>query len=189
MTVISLRQRRHAVRPVEDELASIQRASVRLSRLSRTFSNWFLVLLVALATIVATRSGLMLMRCDNFMLGHDPTGAIVVWCRYSFSDIVPPVGVIGSRPFSALPVWQTIFMCVEAFLRATPALLILWFLHTLFRLFSKDSVFSPQISRQIRAITWTLLVYATIPAVAHVAYVSAQPGASTDCPDKVIWTA
>lgn len=145
------------------ERVQSSRRNQHLRRQSRLLAGLLLIIVVSLAILTSFRAVLMLQRCDNFMFGRNAAGIVVVWCRTSLTDMVAPIGVSGSRPFSTLQIWQAAFLAFNATCRTAPGLFILWTLHRVFRDLSSPNVFSPRLTRRIRAIAWSLFVYAAVP--------------------------
>lgn len=143
------------LKPRAETVATIETTAQRRVRLgSRALALLFTGLLVLSAAILAAALAAMLfykgelvrIGPDNCYIGDGPPNSVA---------------------FGSLPLPHRLIYCLVGIVRATPIIMLFWSLRSLFGLYARGRVFSPDNGRGFSRIGGWLCAYALSPLVCH----------------------
>lgn len=145
------------LRPRAETLAASETPAQRRVRLGSRGLVWLFtgllalssaILITALITMVFYKGELVRIGPDNCYIGEGPPNSVA---------------------FGSLPLPHRLVYCLVGIVRATPIIMLFWSLRSLFGLYARGKVFSPENGQCFSRIGGWLCAYALSPFVCHLA--------------------
>jgi hypothetical protein len=145
------------LKPRAETLAAPETAAQRRVRLGSRALAWLFtgllvlssaILITALVTMIFYKGELVRIGPDNCYIGEGPANAVA---------------------FGSLPLPHRLIYALVGIVRATPIIMLFWSLRSLFGLYARGQVFTPENGRSFSRIGGWLCAYAVSPFVCHLA--------------------
>jgi len=143
------------LKPRAETVTAIETAAQRRVRLGSRALAWLFtglltlsatILVAALAAMLFYKGELVRIGPDNCYIGDGPPNSVA---------------------FGSLPLPHRLIYCLVGIVRATPIIMLFWSLRSLFGLYARGRVFSPENGRSFSRIGGWLCAYALSPFVCH----------------------
>ena len=143
------------LKPRAETVAAAETAAQRRVRLGSRALAWLFtgllvlsagILVTALAAMLFYKGELVRIGPDNCYIGEGPPNSVA---------------------FGSLPLPHRLIYCLVGIVRATPIIMLFWSLRSLFGLYARGRVFSPDNGRSFSRIGGWLCAYALSPFVCH----------------------
>lgn len=143
------------LKPRAETVAATETAAHRRVRLGSRALAWLFtglltlsaaILVAALAAMLFYKGELVRIGPDNCYIGDGPPNSVA---------------------FGSLPLPHRLIYCLVGIVRATPIIMLFWSLRSLFGLYARGRVFSPENGRGFSRIGGWLCAYALSPFVCH----------------------